>query len=165
MKDIALARRPYSRQGYDDDLRLVTTNGYGRSGKLMILGQDITLEQSQIRDMGCVSELWTLWPEAFASSSIGGVQDYLVLANLVDNGNVFTSHVFRLTDAGMEEIKESDLDPEAGATIEAGFLSSGTRVAQVLATEVRFYDKGKLYSSNFDLLFCYIYCANFTLVL
>ena len=143
MRGIALTKRPDISQDPHSDLRLVATNGHAQNGRLSILGREINIEESKVQNLSSVSQLWTLQPEAPGPSSTSNLKDHFVIANLIDDGSNSTSHTFRISQAGMDEVKDSDLDPDAGASIEVGFLINGTRVAQVLATEVRFYEKGE----------------------
>lgn len=53
------------------------------------------------------------------------------------------SGVYAITSTGFDEMKDTEFDPSAGATVEVGILCNGTRVVQVVKSEVRSYDGGK----------------------
>ncbi|KAL8634970.1 MAG: hypothetical protein Q9228_007492, partial [Teloschistes exilis] len=63
-----------------------------------------------------------------------------ILASTTQIGNDPRSAVYSLTSSGLKEVQDTDFDPEAGATLDIGTLHSGSRIIQVLSSELRSYD-------------------------
>ena len=143
LKNMILAKSWGQHAAFSDKPCIVTTCGYGSTGRLVMLEKDIHLKEFIVKDIDSVLNLWTLQPDVLNLSEVDQAKDYFLLANQADTENNLTSHVFRVTVGGVDEVKDSDLDPEAGASIEVSIMNSGTRFAQVLANEVRFYEKGR----------------------
>ena len=152
--------RPSGASLLDESFRLASTSNRGSKGGLAFLEQAIQLEVQKVHELGSISELWALRSENIASAGdINGESD-LLIANCAGEENNVTSHAYRLTKTGIVEIQESDFDPEAGASIEVGFLNSGTRIAQVLATEIRTYEKGTFAQISKSGMLFYIAAQN-----
>jgi cleavage and polyadenylation specificity factor subunit 1 len=60
----------------------------------------------------------------------------------VDLDGYEKSDVYALTAAGFESLGGTEFDPAAGITIEAGTMGNGSRIIQILKSEVRCYDGG-----------------------
>ncbi|KAG6063323.1 hypothetical protein E4U32_001379 [Claviceps aff. humidiphila group G2b] len=69
----------------------------------------------------------------------GQFDRYMIVAK-VDLDGYETSDVYALTAAGFETLKDTEFEPAAGFTVEAGTMGKQTRVIQVLKSEVRCYD-------------------------
>ncbi|KAL8824130.1 MAG: hypothetical protein Q9170_008244, partial [Blastenia crenularia] len=67
-----------------------------------------------------------------------GLDNYLIASTQSDEE--LRSVAYALTPSGLEEVKDSDLDPEAGAAIDIGTLNNGSRIVQVLPSELRTFD-------------------------
>lgn len=73
---------------------------------------------------------------------------YMIVAK-VDLDGYETSDVYALTAAGFESIKDTEFEPAAGFTVEAGTMGKKMRIIQVLKSEVRCYDGGKCCTSQY----------------
>lgn len=71
----------------------------------------------------------------------GQYDKYMIVAK-VDLDGYEKSDVYALTAAGFETLGGTEFDPAAGITIEAGTMGKGSRIIQILKSEVRSYDGG-----------------------
>jgi len=72
----------------------------------------------------------------------GGQYDRFMIVAKVDLDGYEKSDVYALTAAGFEGLCGTEFDPAAGITIEAGTMGKGSRIVQILKSEVRSYDGG-----------------------
>ena len=71
-----------------------------------------------------------------------GRYDKFMIVAKVDLDGYEKSDVYALTAAGFESLGGTEFDPAAGITIEAGTMGKGSRIIQILKSEVRCYDGG-----------------------
>jgi cleavage and polyadenylation specificity factor subunit 1 len=71
-----------------------------------------------------------------------GQYDKFMIVAKVDLDGYEKSDVYALTAAGFETLGGTEFDPAAGITIEAGTMGKGSRIVQILKSEVRSYDGG-----------------------
>ena len=71
-----------------------------------------------------------------------GQYDKFMIVGKVDLDGYEKSDVYALTAAGFETLGGTEFDPAAGITIEAGTMGKGSRIVQILKSEVRSYDGG-----------------------
>ncbi|KAL2156841.1 hypothetical protein VTH06DRAFT_4075 [Thermothelomyces fergusii] len=69
-----------------------------------------------------------------------GQYDRFMIVAKVDLDGYEKSDVYALTAAGFEGLGGTEFDPAAGITVEAGTMGRGSRIVQVLRSEVRCYD-------------------------
>jgi cleavage and polyadenylation specificity factor subunit 1 len=75
---------------------------------------------------------------------VSGQYDKFMIVAKVDLDGYEKSDVYALTAAGFEGLGGTEFDPAAGITIEAGTMGKGSRIIQILKSEVRCYDGGML---------------------
>jgi cleavage and polyadenylation specificity factor subunit 1 len=73
---------------------------------------------------------------------MSGQYDKFMIVAKVDLDGYEKSDVYALTAAGFESLGGTEFDPAAGITIEAGTMGKGSRIIQILKSEVRCYDGG-----------------------
>jgi cleavage and polyadenylation specificity factor subunit 1 len=73
---------------------------------------------------------------------MSGQYDKFMIVAKVDLDGYEKSDVYALTAAGFESLGGTEFDPAAGITIEAGTMGKGSRIIQILKSEVRCYDAG-----------------------
>jgi cleavage and polyadenylation specificity factor subunit 1 len=73
---------------------------------------------------------------------MSGQYDKFMIVAKVDLDGYEKSDVYALTAAGFESLGGTEFDPAAGITIEAGTMGRGSRIIQILKSEVRCYDGG-----------------------
>ncbi|RKF71748.1 Protein cft1 [Golovinomyces cichoracearum] len=139
-------------------LDMVATIGKGRAGSLAIIHKNI---QPKVINRFLFSEargIWTLSVKKPASKSVettkdrvsmnvdsGIEEDYdrLMIISKEDREGSKLSDVYALTSVNFEGLTGTEFEPAAGPTIEANTLGNGTRIIQVLQSEVRSYDGGE----------------------
>lgn len=154
-------------KGVISDLSLACAVGKGRAGSLAILNRQIQPKVVGRFDFPEARGFWTMCvkkpvPKPLATSAPGGgagdfdtvsqYDKYMIVAK-VDLDGYETSDVYALTAAGFESIKDTEFEPAAGFTIEAGTMGKKMRIIQVLRSEVRCYDGGMCcasYESELD---------------
>jgi cleavage and polyadenylation specificity factor subunit 1 len=147
-------------KGVISDLSLACAVGKGRAGSLAILNRQIQPKVVGSFDFPEARGFWTMCvkkpvPKPLATSAPGGgagdfdtvsqYDKYMIVAK-VDLDGYETSDVYALTAAGFESIKDTEFEPAAGFTIEAGTMGKKMRIIQVLRSEVRCYDGGTCFA-------------------
>jgi cleavage and polyadenylation specificity factor subunit 1 len=79
--------------------------------------------------------------EANMSSDVDYDQ-YLVVSKMSDDGSESTV-IYEVKGNEITETDKGDLEREEGVTLSVGVLAAGTKVVQVLRTEIRTYDSGE----------------------
>ncbi|KAJ4185032.1 mRNA cleavage and polyadenylation factor subunit [Fusarium falciforme] len=139
-------------KGVVSDLQLACVVGRGNSGSLAILNRHIQPKIIGRFEFPEARGFWTMCVKKPVPKSLGGNvtvgndyetfgqhDKYMIVAK-VDLDGYETSDVYALTAAGFETLKETEFDPAAGFTVEAGTMGKQMRVIQVLKSEVRSYD-------------------------
>ncbi|KAK6700995.1 hypothetical protein SNK04_010929 [Fusarium graminearum] len=138
--------------GVVSDLHLACIVGRGKAGSLAILNRNIQPKIIGRFEFPEARGFWTMsvkkpLPKALGGSAgvgdeyeaFGQHDKYMIVAK-VDLDGYETSDVYALTGAGFETLKETEFDPAAGFTVEAGTMGKQMRIIQVLKSEVRSYD-------------------------
>lgn len=152
-------------KGVTADLSLACAVGKGRAGSLAILNRQIQPRVVGRFEFPEARGFWTMCVKkpvpkslagnaASAGAGAGGAAGdydassrydrYMIVAK-VDLDGYETSDVYALTAAGFESIKDTEFEPAAGFTVEAGTMGKKMRIIQVLKSEVRCYDGGELF--------------------
>lgn len=149
-EDLALSK------GVVADLSVACAVGKGRAGSLAILNRHVQPKVVGRFDFPEARGFWTMcvkkpMPKPLATNApSGGAGDYgsvtqydkYMIVAKVDLDGYETSDVYALTAAGFESIKDTEFEPAAGFTVEAGTMGKKMRIIQVLKSEVRCYDGG-----------------------
>ncbi|KAL7759347.1 hypothetical protein ACKLNR_009437 [Fusarium oxysporum f. sp. zingiberi] len=139
-------------QGVVSDLHLACVVGRGKAGSLAILNRNIQPKIIGRFEFPEARGFWTMsvkkpMPKALGGNvgmgneyeTFGQHDKYMIVAK-VDLDGYETSDVYALTGAGFETLKDTEFDPAAGFTVEAGTMGKQMRIIQVLKSEVRSYD-------------------------
>lgn len=144
------------RKGVSAGLQLLCASGRGNAGSMAILNRDIQPKIIGRFEFPESRGFWTMCakkpiPKSLADSAamtedydVADQYDKYMIVAKVDLDGYETSDVYVLTAAGFESLKETEFEPAAGFTIEAGTLGKQMRIIQVLKSEIRSYDGGKL---------------------
>lgn len=143
-------------KGVTSNLELTCAVGGGRAGALAVLNREIQPKVIGRFEFPEARGFWTMCvekpiPKSLATKAAVGAEydptgqydKYMIVAK-VDLDGYETSDVYALTAAGFESIKETEFEPAAGFTVEAGVMGKQSRIIQVLKSEVRSYDGGML---------------------
>jgi cleavage and polyadenylation specificity factor subunit 1 len=134
-------------------VELVGTQGSGRAGGLAILRKEIDPFVVDSLKMEGVDGVWSIQtrgpqPKAPTTASDSRSFDrYLILAKskLPDKEE---SVVYSVSEKGLEAVKAPEFNPNEDFTVDVGTLAGGTRIVQVLRSEVRSYDTGEYMSPH-----------------
>ena len=160
MKDVAfrndnnLSFRASTTSEVFPSLEVAVSTGSGRVGGLTLFQRKITPELIDQFNILSAKSVWAVCaqrvsgnPSAHASKIEGGLvqeHDRYIIASSVTKTGEERSNAYSVKSTGLEEIKGTDFDPTAGATVEVGTLNSGLRIVQVLPSELRTFDGGEL---------------------
>ncbi|AEO70210.1 uncharacterized protein THITE_2121311 [Thermothielavioides terrestris NRRL 8126] len=141
--------------GVHSDLQLVCAVGRDKSASLATINLAIAPKVIGRFEFPEARGFWTMCakkpiPKSLqgdkAGASLGngydtsGQYDKFMIVGKVDLDGYEKSDVYALTAAGFESLGGTEFDPAAGITIEAGTMGKGSRIIQVLKSEVRCYD-------------------------
>ncbi|KAE8451071.1 hypothetical protein EG329_004743 [Mollisiaceae sp. DMI_Dod_QoI] len=141
--------------GVTGDLELVAAVGKQKGGSLAVIHRKIQPKVIGRFEFPEARGIWTMSAkkptekgleakkEKSAMSGDYGVEaqyDKLMIVSKALPDGTEQSDVYALTAANFEALTETEFEPAAGSTVEAGTLGNGMRVIQVLKSEVRSYD-------------------------
>ena len=132
---------------------LLITTGRGRAGGLTTFQRGITTVQVDQPKIHNAHDVWSICTKRNQEDGRGdGYEKYIISSVTTDTGDE-KSAVYSISsnDGGIVELLETDFDADAGATIDVGTLNGGTKIVQVLQSELRSYDQGKCI-----LMFCHL---------
>lgn len=160
MRDVALRKIPHDKMHDSQEapanfpkFELLVSSGCGSAGGLTAFNQEISADLVEQFNISDAHGVWTVYArEISEGASVKAVNGdnatanehdkYVIVSRLIETGEE-RSTAFKFTSTGLEEVKDTDFDPDAGATLEVGSLNSETRIVQVLPGELRTYDGGK----------------------
>ncbi|OAQ62791.1 protein CFT1 [Pochonia chlamydosporia 170] len=135
-------------KGVTAELELACAVGRGSGGSVAILNREIQPKVIGKFDFPEARGFWAMsvkkpMPKGAAVAgdfdTAGQYDRYMIVAK-VDLDGYETSDVYALTAAGFETLKDTEFEPAAGFTVEAGTMGKQMRIIQVLKSEVRCYD-------------------------
>ncbi|KEY74035.1 hypothetical protein S7711_02625 [Stachybotrys chartarum IBT 7711] len=139
-------------RGVTADLQLACAVGRDKAGAIAILNREIQPKVIGRFEFPEARGFWTMCVKKPIPKSLGanapvdddydtpGRYDRFMIVAKVDLDGYETSDVYALTAAGFESLKDTEFEPAAGFTVEAGTMGKQMRVIQVLKSEVRCYD-------------------------
>ncbi|KAJ2893795.1 hypothetical protein MKZ38_008236 [Zalerion maritima] len=142
-------------RGVSSEVQLVCAVGRGRAGAIVTIRKDVNPRVVGRFDFPEARGFWTLSvrkpvPKALqgekGAPAVGGdydsslQYDRFMIVSKVDLDGYHTSDVYALTAGGFEALTETEFEPAAGFTVEAGTMGNEHRIVQVLKSEVRCYD-------------------------
>ncbi|KYK58160.1 Cleavage factor two protein 1 [Drechmeria coniospora] len=138
--------------GVAADLQLVCAVGRGKAGSIAVLNRQIQPKVIGRFEFPEARGFWALSVKKPMPKSLGAhppageeydgpaqYDKYMIVAK-VDLDGYETSDVYALTAAGFETLKDTEFEPAAGFTVEAGTMGRQMRIIQVLKSEIRCYD-------------------------
>lgn len=146
-------------KGVTAELELACAVGKDSAGSVAILNRNIQPKVIGRFDFPEARGFWTMCVKKPMPKSLGmgtgapvsndydpaGQFDKYMIVAKVDLDGYETSDVYALTAAGFETLKDTEFEPAAGFTVEAGTMGKQMRIIQVLKSEVRCYDGGELW--------------------
>lgn len=160
MKDVAIRNDTHSSlktANLSDEvfpsLEVAVSTGGGRAGGLTLFQRKLTPQIIDQLNVPNAKGVWAVCAQRIsedssvhASKTEGGpahAHDRYIIASNVTKTGEERSNAYSIGSTGLEEIKGTDFDPKAGATVEVGTLNGGARIVQVLASELRTFDGGE----------------------
>ena len=147
--DIALQRIHLEHEQTKYDLskispkhQLVVASGQGRAGGLLTFKRNLKPVLTEQYNVPNAHSVWAVRLCHPAENVSNDYDNYIIASIATENGEDLSA-AFKMTSDGIEELKGTDFDPEAGATIDVGSLNGGSRIVQVLSGELRTYEGGK----------------------
>ncbi|KAJ9305483.1 hypothetical protein DTO217A2_5012 [Paecilomyces variotii] len=153
LRDVALGKSQRTQSGNSNndnaasaELELVASHGSGRSGGLVVLKREIDPHVISSLELDHLDCLWSVTVNDHATpSNVDGpteneVSRYVILSK-IESGDKEQSLVYASVGSKLEAFKAPEFNPNEDYTIDIGTLARGTRVVQVLKSEVRSYDK------------------------
>lgn len=133
---------------------LLVASGRGRAGGLTMFQRGVTTTQLGQPKIQNVHGVWSICTKRSQEDGRGDGYDKYVVASITNDTGDEKSAVYSINsdDGDFAELLKTDFDDaDAGATIEVGTLNGGTKMIQVLQSELRSYDQGE-----FVLIFCFL---------
>ena len=161
MTDIAFGQLAHGEDDSPAVTELMATGGQGKAGGLISIQSRIEPKVAHRHDIPSATTIWSVCASKIQQAVSANTDrfDNYVFAVVEEEGSQAqaVSRVYRLNETEVEEAKGTDFDPDAGAAIEVGTLNGGTRIVQVLPTEVRTFDAGKSMPSSLLHTLQYLY--------
>ncbi|OCK81251.1 hypothetical protein K432DRAFT_381504 [Lepidopterella palustris CBS 459.81] len=135
-------------------MELVASTGKGAAGGVTILKSEIDPRILKQANISSARSLWSvhakkpvpkgLVPSGAEDSEANIAADaeddqYLIVCKAGQNGNEDTV-VYQINGTDIEETPAGEFEREDASTMDVGILASGTRIVQVLRSEIRIYD-------------------------
>ena len=125
---------------------LLAVSGKGSASKIVRLSPNVPLQAQKQLKATPSTRFWPLHVENLNADSIPGkgtdMHNIIVTSDSRDPEEL-SSHVFILQEDSLQELVECDFESGAGASVDVFTLLGGSRVVQVLPSEVRAYDGGE----------------------
>lgn len=124
---------------------LVTTTGGGKSGALTIIHTQIIPTYAQQYQILNARTIWAVSAKKTQGVSLADADtlDKYLIAAIEEQDGTTMSRIYAINAGSIEEVQNTDFDPDVGAAIEVGVLTGGTRITLILPNEIRAYDAGK----------------------
>jgi len=151
IKSISLSRldeKQLGGTGFSNTKDLVTAAGCGRTGSLGIFQRQMEPQIAQQYRIEGATGIWSVSVRR-TSGETGrptggdnvGYDEYLIVNTHAETG--YQSSLHSITSTELKEVHGTDFESEAGANVDIGTLNGGTRIVQVLLTEVKTFDSGE----------------------
>ena len=149
---------------------ILVSTGRGKAGALTALNRELIPTHLSESTLASARGLWAVHarnqaPKGVVTdfdqdtegnmSSDAAYDQYLVVCKATGEGREETV-VYQVNGNEIEETDKGDFEREEASTLNVGILAGGTKVVQVMRSEVRTYDSGK----NHLLVFLVLHCAD-----
>lgn len=145
MSDVAFVSLPNNETApavsSESSFELMVTSGRGKAGGLTSFQRVLEPKLVEEYSMPEAQAVWAVSTKKTQEDS--SPHDNYVIASHPDQESDGISKAYSLNHTGLNEVKDTDFDPDAGMTIDVGTLNGGTRVIQVLQSELRIFDGGE----------------------
>lgn len=136
---------------------IVAATGRGAAGGITTLNRELHPIQLAQTDLKAAKGLWAVHAKKAAPQGVSAAfgedteanmssdvdyDQYLVVCRGGEDGNEVTT-VYEVNGSELTATDKGDFEREEGSTLSVGVLARGTKVVQVMRTEVRTYDSGE----------------------
>ena len=156
MTDVTIRRSPPSNLSSTSQAisytQLMIASGRGRAGGLTMFQRGVTTTSVDQLKIQNVHRIWSVRTKRSQADAHGNGYDKYVVTSVQNSAGDEKSAVYSLdpSDGDIVELLETDFEADTGATVEVGSLNGGTKMVQVLQSELRSYDQGESV-----LIFCH----------
>jgi len=133
-----------SESSKEDHQKLYASVGRGSHGNLVQLSPFLDLQNLQFIELPDVDGVWPLCVRSEQDEN-DDVSHNIVIISKTSQEDAGESHVYHLKDGKCTGLEGSEFEASAGNTIEVATTMNGTRIVQVLKSEVRVFDQGELH--------------------
>jgi cleavage and polyadenylation specificity factor subunit 1 len=155
-------------------LEMVVTSGHRRAGGVTALRRELDADVVSRPDLSGVQGVWSVLAKRPVSKALAAQQPtkaaaqlnggyptdlehdrFLIVSKSDTEGDTGLSSIYSLKSSDLTELTDTEFEPAAGETVDVGVLGNGTRIVQVLQSEIRSYDGGmfSLFESAFLSVF------------
>ena len=149
MTDVAIRHAPATDKNpaskAHPNTELLIASGRGRSGGLTTFQRAVTTTELDRPKIQNVHGVWSICTKRSQEDGGGDGYDKYVIASVTNDTGDEKSVVHSINpyNSDIVEVLETDFDGDTGATIEVGTLNGGTKMVQVLQSELRSFDQGE----------------------
>lgn len=124
---------------------LLIASGRGRAGGLTMFQRGLTTTQVDQTKIQSAHGVWSVCTKRSQEDGHAYGHDKYIIASVTNDTGDEKSAVYTINsyDGDIVELLETDFDADTGATIDVGTLNGGTKMVQVLQSELRSYDQGE----------------------
>lgn len=148
---------------------MLVSAGRGRAGALCKVGRKIDPVVDNNLDLSGIYGVWSVHAQKsaaegmapeLADEKLDRYDNILIVSGVGDMGDE-QSAVYELASGNPQESPQNDFDT-TGGTVEVGVFGGGTRIIQVLKSEIRTYDGGKCACLLSHVAICYTTSKQFS---
>lgn len=141
---------------------IMVSNGRGAAGAITALSRELHPTSLAQTELASARGIWAVHARKQAPGGVTAAfgedteanmasdvdyDQYLVVSKISEDGNE-SSVVYEVNGNELSETDKGDFEREEGSTRFVGVLAAGTKVVQVMRTEIRTYDSGRLHHFN-----------------
>ena len=127
---------------------LMLSVGCGQAGSLVVAQRGIEPQTAQCYKIDAANAIWSVSAKRISGANgskivkdDNGYDEYVIVNTHTEAGD--QSSIHSITNTELKQLDDTDFEVEAGASVEVGILNGGTRIVQVLPTEVKTFDSGE----------------------
>ena len=149
MADVAVRRSPATDADAPSQAmshtQLMIASGRGRAGGLTMFQRGVSTARVDQQSIQNVHGVWSVRTKATQENDHSDQYEKYVIASVTNETGDERSAVYSLdpNNGDIVELSETDFEADTGATVEVGSLNGGTKMVQVLHSELRSYDQGE----------------------
>ena len=144
MTDVAIRQSPATNTNplskAPSNTELMIASGCGRAGGLTMFQHGLSTTPVAQPKISKARGVWSVRTKRSQEGGHGDGYDNYVITSSDEKSAAYSLNP---DDGDVKQLLETDFDADAGTTIEVGTLNGGTKMVQVLQSELRSYDQGE----------------------